>query len=206
MVRKLVLGVFFFTAPVIPVALLVLYLWDVFTPVQVMWMFSALLVVYSAVTGPAMREFYDSKNITTDEQIFWTMVPEIIAWPVIYFKIIYNRQPEPQKGPPAEEPAKPAIPLAHAVSAFFCFMIPFYLLTNLFGLGAYWQLFGVGTKGLNYFVLGGFCYVLVVFWRSRRFTTDDKLFWTVAILFSVGLGLPLLYMKKLRTAELPEDA
>ena len=56
-------------------------------------------------------------------------------------------------------------------------------------------------------LLAGFVFVLVEFWKADEFTSDDKLFWTISILFLVPVGLPLLYLKKLnKTAKVKGES
>ena len=81
--------------------------------------------------------------------------------------------------------------------AFFCFAIPFYLLSDFFGLEPYFNMLGPIQFIIKITLLCGFIFVLVEFWKAKDITTDDKLFWTIGVLFVVPIGLPLLYLKKL---------
>ena len=56
-------------------------------------------------------------------------------------------------------------------------------------------------------LLIGFIFVLVEFWRAEEITTDDKMFWTIGVLFLIPIGLPLLYLKKINKikAKKPES-
>jgi membrane protease YdiL (CAAX protease family) len=87
--------------------------------------------------------------------------------------------------------------MKNALLAFFCFAIPAYLLSGFFGLGPYFDMLGPIQFIIKIILLFGFIFILVEFWRSKEITTDDKLFWTIGILFVVPIGLPLLYLKKL---------
>lgn len=84
---------------------------------------------------------------------------------------------------------------------FFCFAIPAYLLSGLFGLDPYLNMLGPFQFIIKITLLIGFVFVLIEFWKTEEFTSDDKLFWTIAILFLVPVGLPLLYFKKLNKNE-----
>ncbi|MGE4542764.1 MAG: hypothetical protein AB7D06_01520 [Pedobacter sp.] len=81
------------------------------------------------------------------------------------------------------------------ILAFFCFAIPAYLLSGLFGLAPYLKMLGPAQLAIKLMLLGGFVFVLVSFWKLESLTTDDKLFWTIGTLFVVPIGLPLLYFK-----------
>jgi hypothetical protein len=90
------------------------------------------------------------------------------------------------------------IDMKNAFLAFFCFSIPAYLLSGFFGLGPYFKMLGPIQFIIKIVLLFGFIFVLVEFWRSKDMTTDDKLFWTIGVLFVVPIGLPLLFLNKLR--------
>ncbi len=88
--------------------------------------------------------------------------------------------------------------MKNALLAFFCFAIPAYLLSGYFGLAPYFNMLGPIQFTIKMVLLLGFIFVLVEFWRSKDITTDDKLFWTIGVLFVVPIGLPLLFLNKLR--------
>ena len=88
--------------------------------------------------------------------------------------------------------------MKNSLLAIFCFAIPAYLLSGYFGLAPYLNMLGPIQFFIKISLLIGFIFVLVEFWRSNDSTTDDKLFWTIGVLFVVPIGLPLLYIKKLR--------
>lgn len=196
--RKKILAFFCFTTPFYPILLFVMcfgeheFFWQNSTAPTFFFLGGYYYVLW---------EFYQCHEITEDDKLFWSHVTNAIILPVAYFKIInaeqqaqaqVNQLPEKQRSPTRLPP------LNHGLALFFCFAIPLYLLSFFFGLTPYLQMLGQGIQYLRIFLLAGFFYVMITFWSSARFTNDDKLFWSIGVLFSLPLGLPLLYVKKIR--------
>lgn len=199
MLRKQVLAFFCFTTPLYPIVFTVLTLKGYELFIEHHWPFTFFFLAgYYYV----IWEFNRCENISEDDKLFWSQVINAIILPAIFFKINSAEQ-RTQSTTNAQQitPQTPTLlsPVHHALLAFFCAVISLYLVAVLFRFTTYLPLEDHGHRYLRGILFIGFNYVMMMFWSRNQFSSDDKLFWTLAVLFAAPIGLPLLYFKKLRT-------
>jgi len=80
--------------------------------------------------------------------------------------------------------------------SFFCFFIPVYLIVRYFNNEIMASISKAITIGLNIITSLGLVLILFELWKSDE-TTDEKLFWTITMIFLMPITLPLYWYEKI---------